>query len=295
MSEDYSIWLLLYWEMLVNRIAKRMLLSTKTVVNFSGAHHHVYDWRDDHTQNPDLFQDPRTVNIVPAEEYTFPFTAKPRNWILSHPENYNPKDLTTNMTGTPVTEIYNYPDVHIPLRRCPWLTISTTAPTSTTTNLRIWISSPNHSVISTSESKVPSGWTSWSVWCPFSISETSSSTSSGLMLTTGDIKDLLLWTTPTMLRPTIQNCTNSSRPRSSRMESMLVSSNPNGSTLWTERKSIPSGQVSTNPARLSDPGVYCFESYQIYHINKYPLSWTYNIHQMKSLKILNNHNLLHWI
>ena len=40
--------------MIVNKIAKKMLISSKNIMRFSGGgHHKVYDWRDDHVTNPD--------------------------------------------------------------------------------------------------------------------------------------------------------------------------------------------------------------------------------------------------
>lgn len=141
--------------MLLNIITKRMTLSAKMTMKFSGGHHHhVYDWRDDHTKNPDLFDDPRTVNIQPAEEYTFPYSAKPQTWILSHPENYNPKDLSTNMTGTPIAGMYNYPDVsHKLIHSLLSQIISEIVPMSMITSLKILISNHNRLDINISESK----------------------------------------------------------------------------------------------------------------------------------------------
>jgi hypothetical protein len=53
--------------MLVNRLTHRMLLQTKLFMRFSGGHHEtVYDWRDDHAKNIDLYDDPRMVGVRPA-------------------------------------------------------------------------------------------------------------------------------------------------------------------------------------------------------------------------------------
>ena len=42
--------------MIVNKLTHKMLLQTRVMMRFSGGHHHhVYDWRDDHTKNPDFF------------------------------------------------------------------------------------------------------------------------------------------------------------------------------------------------------------------------------------------------
>jgi hypothetical protein len=41
------------------------------------------------------------IKVKPAEEYEFPFKAdKPLTWTYSHPDNYNQKDLATNMVGS---------------------------------------------------------------------------------------------------------------------------------------------------------------------------------------------------
>jgi len=88
--------------MIVNKLASQMLLQTRVLMKFSGGHHHhVYDWRDDHAKNPDLYVDERMFGVKPASEYEFPYKAdKPLTWRYSHPEDYNQKDLATNMVGS---------------------------------------------------------------------------------------------------------------------------------------------------------------------------------------------------
>ena len=45
---------------MINKIAQsKLLLSHKIVMRFGGAAGRPYDWREDHTMNPDLFRDPR--------------------------------------------------------------------------------------------------------------------------------------------------------------------------------------------------------------------------------------------
>lgn len=41
--------------MLVNKLARNIVLNTRILARFSGGHHHVYDWRDDHAKNPDFY------------------------------------------------------------------------------------------------------------------------------------------------------------------------------------------------------------------------------------------------
>lgn len=46
--------------MIVNKIARpKFLLAKNIMMNFGGAPKRIYDWREDHTVNPDLTQDPR--------------------------------------------------------------------------------------------------------------------------------------------------------------------------------------------------------------------------------------------
>jgi len=81
-------------------ITKHLKLKSLTNVAkffFSGAHHKVYDWRDDHDANPSYELDSRQVNTKDPAEYTFPHTADAEPWIFVHPDNYNPKDLTQNL------------------------------------------------------------------------------------------------------------------------------------------------------------------------------------------------------
>lgn len=101
--------------MIVNKLASRMLIQTRIMMKFSGGHHHhVYDWRDDHAQNPDFYDDPRMVGIRSAQEYVTPYKEdKPLTWDYSHPDSYNQKDLTTTYSGTNhFGVIANYPEVN---------------------------------------------------------------------------------------------------------------------------------------------------------------------------------------
>lgn len=88
--------------MIVNKLASRALIQTRIMMKFSGGHHApVYDWRDDHTQNPDFYEDPRMVGVRSAHEFVTPYQAdKPLTWDYAHPETYNPKDLTTTYVGS---------------------------------------------------------------------------------------------------------------------------------------------------------------------------------------------------
>lgn len=74
------------------------------MMKFSGGHHHqVYDWRDDHAQNPDFFEDPRMIGVRKADTFVTPYKEEESERLTyrySHPSNYNPKDLTTNMVGS---------------------------------------------------------------------------------------------------------------------------------------------------------------------------------------------------
>lgn len=43
-------------------------------MKFSGGHHHqVYDWRDDHAQNPDFYEDPRMIGVRRGDTFVTPY------------------------------------------------------------------------------------------------------------------------------------------------------------------------------------------------------------------------------
>lgn len=87
--------------MIVNRVSHRVLLRTVLTMKFSGGdHHHAYDWRDDHVANPDYVENTRMIGVKSSETYSFPYkTDHPATFVLSHPEDYDQKNLSTNMTG----------------------------------------------------------------------------------------------------------------------------------------------------------------------------------------------------
>lgn len=60
--------------MIVNRLSGKILLQTRILMKFSGGHHHqVYDWRDDHAQNPDFYEDPRMIGVRRADTFVTPY------------------------------------------------------------------------------------------------------------------------------------------------------------------------------------------------------------------------------
>lgn len=69
---------------------------------FSGGHHHhkPYDWRDDHALNPYFEEDPRRMGIPDPYEYGQPFDGEPNKYTPAISQDYNPKDLSVNYTGT---------------------------------------------------------------------------------------------------------------------------------------------------------------------------------------------------
>lgn len=87
--------------MIVNKLSRKLLINGGIIMRFGGGgHHHVYDWRDDHVANPDFDENVRMIGIKPAETYSFPYkTDKAATFTLSHPDNYDPKNLNTNMSG----------------------------------------------------------------------------------------------------------------------------------------------------------------------------------------------------
>jgi hypothetical protein len=66
-------------------------------MRFGGHHARPYDWRDDPSVNTSYEQDPRSIGIKDPMDYSFPHKAKGRDWILSAPEDYDPKDISQNV------------------------------------------------------------------------------------------------------------------------------------------------------------------------------------------------------
>lgn len=58
--------------MILNRISSQRLLARKLIMQFSGSHHHVYDWRDDHVANPDYEENVRMIGVKDSSTYSFP-------------------------------------------------------------------------------------------------------------------------------------------------------------------------------------------------------------------------------
>jgi hypothetical protein len=89
---------------MISILARRTLpFSLKKVVSFrfSGGHHaKPYDWRDDHALNPFFEADPKTIGCKDPGEYEYPHVAEAEKAIKVYPDEYNPKDLTTNFVGT---------------------------------------------------------------------------------------------------------------------------------------------------------------------------------------------------
>lgn len=60
----------------------------------------MYDWRDDHVSNPDYEENVRMVGVKSAETFSFPHKSDTHStFTLSHPEEYDPKNLHTNFVG----------------------------------------------------------------------------------------------------------------------------------------------------------------------------------------------------
>lgn len=86
---------------LLTRRAARSALTCLLKAPFSGGHHpKAYDWRDDHSLNPYFEQDPRTLGVQDPFTYAFPFEAELAKPETPFPDNYNPKDLSTNFVGS---------------------------------------------------------------------------------------------------------------------------------------------------------------------------------------------------
>lgn len=87
---------------MISAIAKRQLaLTLRSRYCFSGGHHHkAYDWRDDYDLNPNYQRDPRRLGCVDPYTYSYPHEGPQVQTDIVFPSNYNPKDLTTNFTGT---------------------------------------------------------------------------------------------------------------------------------------------------------------------------------------------------
>ena len=87
--------------MIVNKVSRQLLLNGRVLARFGGGgHHHAYDWRDDRVANPDFEKSVREENVKSWETYSFPYkTDEVATLVLSHPAEYDPKDLNTNMVG----------------------------------------------------------------------------------------------------------------------------------------------------------------------------------------------------
>jgi hypothetical protein len=64
-----------------------------------GHHAKPYDWRNDFTKNPEYVQDILNRGCQDPSTYHAPFDAPMPQWVYSHPANYNPRDLTTNLVS----------------------------------------------------------------------------------------------------------------------------------------------------------------------------------------------------
>ena len=77
----------------------------------------TYDWRDDHDKNPYFPEDPRQTGTVDGHDYEYPHkqdTAPHQPWC---PDNYNPKDLTTNFVGTtPLQSVGDTNFMNVPMQ-----------------------------------------------------------------------------------------------------------------------------------------------------------------------------------
>jgi hypothetical protein len=89
---------------MLSLVARRSLptsLRRLAAASFSGAAHaKPFDWRDDHALNPFYEQDPRTLGCEDSHSYQYPHVADGLVAETPFPENYNPKDLTSNFVGS---------------------------------------------------------------------------------------------------------------------------------------------------------------------------------------------------